>query len=114
VSEREKARAALVVLDRIDAKRREQLRLQQEMRRSLQEQAYDQRRKRAGFSPSGHTATRSNGPHACGQCGWEFVTGEEVLEYFDDADRVIARYHAFPEECRRATERHPDTELLYP
>lgn len=111
---REKARRALTVLDEVDAKRREQLRLQEELRHSLLDQAYDSRRRRAGLSPNAHVATKSNGPRACTVCGWDFVPGEEVLEHVDDDGRVVARRHAFAEECHRASRRHPDTELLYP
>jgi len=41
------------------------------------------------------------------------VPGEEVLEYIDDDGRVVARYHLFKEECRRASERHPEARMRY-
>ncbi len=105
-SERDKARKALVTLDEIDAKRREQLRLQQELRRTLQERAYDQRRASGRNIPQRFQAT-------CATCGWEFLPGEEVIEYVDDNGNVVARYHWHSDECRRASERHPDARMRY-
>jgi len=115
MSEREKARAALKKLDELEAKIRERDRLISEMRHRLEHDAYDTRRRRAGLHPSPrHRAKPSSDLRACAHCGWEFVPGEEVVEYLDDAGKIVARYHAFAEECRRASERAPDTELLYP
>jgi hypothetical protein len=113
VSDREKARRALKQLELIREKRAEQRRLEIELRHSLEHQAYDSRHKRAGYGPNRIPPKRSTGPHACAACGWEFVPGEEVLEYLDDDGQVVSRYHFFKEECRRAGERSPEARMRY-
>lgn len=113
MSDRERARAALLKVEELKTKLRERDRLVRELEQRLQHDAYDSRRRRAGLHPDPRHAT-GRSLRSCSTCGWDFVPGEEVLEYLDDDGRVVARYHAFREECRRASERHPKTELLYP
>lgn len=96
MSEREKARRALKKLEELEAKRAEQRRLERELRRSLERQAYDEDDlyipPNVGVSIAPR-AVRALNEGRCGSCGGKFRHGEHVREYLDDDGRVVARYH---------------------
>lgn len=104
MTEREKARLALQKMEHVRELRRQQQRLEWEMVRTLTDKAYDQRR------PRRQEDVRQTFRPKCSYCGQMFMPGEEILEYVDDDDQVIVRYHYFDEECRRAAERAPGWE----
>jgi hypothetical protein len=97
MSEREKARRALKKLEEVEAKRAEQRRLEAELRRSLERQAYDARdlylhRASGGVSRALPEITALH-EGRCAACGQRFMEGMRVRELLDDDGRVIARYH---------------------
>lgn len=112
-----KARAALKKLEVLEAKRAQVDRLYDELRESLLHEAYGSRSHVQQLGPNPHrrgSVRQTHGPESCGRCGWQFVPGETVLEYVESDGRVVARYHAYADECSRAMERHPEWQGLYP
>jgi hypothetical protein len=89
VSDREKARRALKKLEEVEVKRAEQRRLEWELRRSLERQAYDSSQRFVGQvrQPS------SVAPRRCSECRQEFLYGDVIEDIVGDDGTIVASYH---------------------